>query len=128
LNETASQAMDTYVRTGDLYYNNAIELAGKEEIRKATELLWGAVTQDIKALAAVRGNFLRTHNEIRTYVRQIGSDADDAKLYEEFLDLQALHRNFYDKEIQDEDFVIYLRKTDSFRRKIRDLIEVASDR
>ncbi len=50
-----------YLKTRDQYLVNAEKLLARREYRKASELLWGAMVQSIKALAAKRGYRLGTH-------------------------------------------------------------------
>ena len=50
-----TRSVEDRINTGAHYALNAQELAAKGEHRKAAEMLWGAVTQYLKALAAAEG-------------------------------------------------------------------------
>jgi hypothetical protein len=47
-----SELLDDFMETRDQYLSNAEHVIAAGEYRKASELLWGAVTQQLKALAA----------------------------------------------------------------------------
>lgn len=112
-----------YLRTADTYHNNALELFGRREFRKAGELLWGAVTQRIKAVAAVRGIQIQNHNEFFNFMREVTREIENPELYQTFLDLNALHKNFYDQIIPETDFQIYIQRVTEFERMIDELLK-----
>ncbi len=112
-----------YIKTRDPYYKNMKEVLAKKEHRKASELLWGAITQSIKALASLVGIRIRSHNHFRTFTRQVAKESKDSEYHELFLDLQLLHRHFYDEQFDSVDFPIYLNKANKFINKNDDLIK-----
>jgi hypothetical protein len=99
------------------------EFFGRGEYRKASELLWGAITQAIKALASLSGIRIWQHREFKSYIRDVGREKRDEEYYELFEYLENLHRNFYDENIDPEDFPIYLRKAKKFLEKTQTLID-----
>ncbi len=52
------------------------------------------------------------------FIRDVGKETKDKELYLLFLDLNALHKNFYDETIPPRDFLIYYEKAHLFLRKI----------
>lgn len=92
-----------YVRTlyqmRDQYWSNAEHAIKAKEYRKASELLWGAVAQQLKALAGTHGILIKSHGQFFNFLRQLSSELHDKSLYLEFVDLNALHQNFYDETI-----------------------------
>lgn len=92
-----------YVRLSDLYYKNAQEYAQNQEFSKATELLWGALATAIKAIAAVTGKPLTAHrhgaDSLETFVTEIAKVRGEPQLLSDFLDAQAMHRNFYEGDM-----------------------------
>ena len=113
----------TYTEMADTYHINAIQMAGKREYRKATELLWGAITQRIKAVAALHNHTIENHGRFFDFVRQLAKEREDEELYTDFLDLNALHRNFYDQIIPDKDFDVYLKRAIVFEKKMQQMLE-----
>ena len=94
--------MAEYLRTRDEYFRNAEAMLGRVEPRKASELLWGAVAQGVKALAASRGLSIRTHGGLFEFVRQTSKELGREELYDALMELQVLHRNFYDEAVPPE--------------------------
>ena len=117
LSISASHNFEKYIRTRDHYFNNMRETLGKKEYQKASELLWGAITQSIKALASLSGIHIHSHNFFKRYTREISKDIGDPEYHELFLSLQQLHQNFYDEQIDPIDFPIYLKKAKNFLEK-----------
>ena len=114
-----------YVKTRDHYYENMMETFSKGEYRKASEFLWGAVTQSIKALAVLPPSpkEIRRHDEFFDFTKGVSKETRDKEYHELFLDLNALHRNFYDEIIPEDSFLIYLEKAKNFLKKTQNLID-----
>ena len=60
-----------YLKTRDKYLSNTNKYFGKNEFRKSSELLWGAVTQSIKALASVSNIHIPSHAKFFDYTRSV---------------------------------------------------------
>ena len=114
---------NNYIQTRDHYYTNMKDVLAKKEHRKASELLWGAITQSIKALASLAEIRIRSHNHFRTFTRQVAKESKDSEYHELFLDLQLLHRHFYDEQFDPVDFPIYHKKALLFLEKNDNLIK-----
>jgi hypothetical protein len=97
-------------QTRDQYRANAERAIALGEFRKASELLWGAVTQQLKALAATHSFAITTHRQFFEFVRQLASDLEDRTLFDDFVDLNALHKNFYDEIIPEDAFPRFYEK------------------
>ncbi len=111
-----------YIETRNQYYKNAEELMSRGELRKASEMLWGAVTQTLKALAALRDIEINNHNDFFAATEQLAKEKKDPTIYTTFLELNTLHRNFYDKFIPTEGFPLYASKAREYIRKLQWLI------
>lgn len=111
-----------YLKMRDNYLSNANEMIERKEWRKASELLWGAVTQTIKALASTSNVKIRTHEQFFDYIRDLGKEINDEEIYSLFLDLNALHKNFYDEIIPEKDFPFYHAKAEQFLRKLETIM------
>ena len=94
-----SNYISTLHEMRDQYRSNAEHAISAGELRKASELLWCAVTQQLKALAVSYGIQISSHRQFFDFLRQLAGELDDESLYKEFVDLNALHRNFYDETI-----------------------------
>jgi len=116
-----------FLRMRDHYLCNVEETIKKGEWRKASELLWGAITQEIKALGSASNIYIGKHGEFFDFVREVGKETKDKELYPLFLELNALHKNFYDEIIPSQDFPIYYEKAYSFLRKIDGIMKKVSE-
>ncbi len=112
----------SYLRARDTYFSNAEEAASKNEFRKASELLWGAITQSIKALASLSNRYITNHKQFFDFTRDVSKELVDEGYHTLFLELNTLHKNFYDEEIPSIDFPIFHKKALLFLRKTEELI------
>lgn len=111
-----------FLNQRDHYFSNAQDMIKKGEIRKASEMLWGAIAQEIKFLASLRSVQLRSHKNIKEFVKQIAKEERNEKIYETLLELESLHRYFYDEDIMDaEDFPMYYDKVKKFLEILEDV-------
>ncbi|MCI0439461.1 MAG: PaREP1 family protein [Chloroflexi bacterium] len=78
------------------YISNATAMLRQSEAEKAGDLLWGALVQALKAVAALKDVRLRTHREIRGYARAAAKELNDERLLEVFSIAETMHSNFYE--------------------------------
>ena len=112
-----------YLKARDNYFSNAKEALSKEEFRKASELLWGAITQAIKALASLSNIHISNHAQFFDYTRAVSKEIGDKEYHTLFLELNTLHKNFYDEEIPSIDFPFFYEKAMLFLKKTAELIK-----
>ena len=116
-----SKDISKYLVTRDHYLSNAEDMIRKKNLRKASELLWGAITQTIKSLALLSGIPIYSHNGFRLYIKEISKEINDKNLIAKFLYLEDLHKNFYDEIIPEEDFPEYYKETLLFIKKLDEI-------
>ncbi|SRR6266849_3141898 len=97
-------------QTRDQYRSNAEKAIAAGEYRKASELLWGTVTQQLKVLAAAHNVVITSHRQFFEFLRQLATDLADRPLYVNFVELNALHKNFYDEIIPSDLFPDFYQK------------------
>jgi intein/homing endonuclease len=119
---TRNKNATKYIETRNHYYDNAKEMIGKGELRKASEMLWGAVTQTLKALAALKGIEFKKHGTFFSLTEQLSKERKDPSLYNEFVDLNTLHTNFYDEVIPIGAFPMFYDKTRTYIEKLQVII------
>ena len=110
-----------HLKLRDDYYKNALKYTAKGKFQKASELLWDAVTQSLKALAATRDIDIATHAAFFDFTRELAKELEDEEFHKSFMFLNNLHRNFYDETIAPKDFQIYRKEAESFIRKIEEI-------
>ena len=99
-----------YLEAARRYLVNAEAMYGRRELRKASEMLWGAIAQCVKAVAAVRGISIDSHRRLIEFVRELARELGDEDLYRSFLLARLLHTNFYDEVLTEGDFEIVFRE------------------
>ncbi|MEE9488893.1 MAG: PaREP1 family protein, partial [Thermoplasmata archaeon] len=105
----------------DRYFRNAEAMLGGREPRKASEMLWGAVAQGVKALAASRSLSIQTHGGLFEFMRRTSKELDCEELYDSLMELQVLHRNFYDEAVPATTLPRFFGKAREFLRELEEL-------
>src|SRR6266702_683917 len=109
-------------QTRDQYRSNGKHAIAAGEYRKASELLWGAVTQQLKALAATHNIVITSHRQFFDFLRQLAAELEDKPLYEDFVALNALHKNFYDEIIPSDLFPGFYQKAIEYVVRLETLV------
>ena len=78
------------------YLDNAKEFLARQEFTKASEFLWGAVAQAVKAVAASNGVHLAHHGQVWDYAEAISREQDDPAIFQDFRQANTMHVNFYE--------------------------------
>jgi len=117
-----SEYFKTLYQTRDQYRANAEHAIEAGEYRKASELLWGAVTQQLKALAASNNIVITSHRQFFDFLRQLAAELNDRGLFEDFVALNALHKNFYDEIIPPDVFPGFYQKAIEYVARLDALV------
>lgn len=104
------------------YFENALHFIEAGDAEKASEFLWGSMTQALKAVAASRNIWLRSHNQIRTYAMELARAIHDDEIRHAFIYAQSLHSNFYESGLMLEDVVIGAEEVKAVVAKLLDLV------
>jgi len=85
-----------YRRLNGKYLNDADELLEKGDYTQASEKLWGAAAEIVKAVAAKRGVRLGAHRSLTKFVVELDEEQPKLNLATEFSVANNLHINFYE--------------------------------
>lgn len=118
-----SDIISDYLRQRDLYLYNAELFYSKKEYRKSSEMLWGAITQTIKAIASTGNIKIASHKDFFTFMETISKELNEEYYYTEFLKINDLHRNFYDEFIPSDTYYIVHREALKYLEKLNELLE-----
>jgi len=88
-----------YARLNGKYLRDAEELLRKKDYAQASEKLWGACAEVIKAVAAKRDKQLGTHRSIGEFVTTLHKEHPDWNLIDSFNFANSLHVNFYEDHL-----------------------------
>ena len=113
---------ENYAALSGHYLHNGLLFLQQGDVEKAGEFLWGGMAAALKAVAATRGIGLRSHSQIRAYVRGLAKESQDQGIWDDFVKAQYLHSNFYEASLEREDLEM---DVDSIRRRIGLLLEIA---
>lgn len=111
-----------FLLTREEYLSNFPDAYSKKEYRKASELLWGAVTQTVKYAAGIMNVEIKRHGEFFDFVKGLSEKNEQPEIYKNFLLLDKLHKNFYDPEIPSSDMHIYVDVAFAFIRSIEEIV------
>lgn len=78
------------------YLENALGYIEAGDAEKASEFLWGAMAEALKAVAASEGRELRAHWEIGEYARELAKKTGDESFFDVYGSASYLHSNFYE--------------------------------
>jgi Arc/MetJ-type ribon-helix-helix transcriptional regulator len=113
-----------YIQTRKHCCRNMEKMVTSGEYKKASEYLWEAITQSIKALASVSSIPTQDHGFSRNIILQVFEEINDNEYHQLFLYLQKLHQNFNHREIEAIEFPSYLEKANTFLEKTDYLIQM----
>lgn len=82
------------------YLGNAYKFIDAGDAEKASEFLWGSMSQAIKAVMAVRGITFRKHRLLWEYASSLAKELEDKNIYDSFVHAYSLHSNFYESDIE----------------------------
>jgi hypothetical protein len=85
-----------YADRSRLYLANAAATLRERRPEKASEFLWGAMAQALKATAALKEIQLRSHREIRRFGRDTAKELKSEQLLNAYTVAETLHSNFYE--------------------------------
>ena len=86
------------------YVKEADEFLARRDYPQASEKLWGAFVEAVKALVAERGVSLGTHRSIAKFVSMLNAENPEWRLRDAFRHAESLHVNFYEDHLP-EDYV-----------------------
>ncbi len=91
-----SSGLDEYLRLNGKYMSEAQELLGKGDYAQASEKLWVAAAEMIKAVAAKRSKMLGTHRSLGEFISELHREHPAWGLLRNFNAANSLHTNFYE--------------------------------
>jgi len=102
----AQKGIKRYETQSVHYFENALKFIEAGDAEKASEFLWGSMSQALKAVAASKDIRLRSHKDIRDYAFELARTLPDDSIRNAFNNAQSLHSNFYESGLMLEDVVV----------------------
>lgn len=88
--------MDKHIKLNGKFLADAEQLIKKGDYVQASEKLWGATAQILKAIALRRGKRLRSHEALGKFIIDLSKELKDNSLLTLFNAANGLHQNFYE--------------------------------
>ena len=104
------------------YFENALHFIDAGDAEKASEFLWGSLSQALKAVAASRDIRIESHKGIRDYAMELARTLGDDSIRYTFISAQSLHSNFYESGLLLEDVVMGAEDVKNLVAKLFELI------
>ena len=89
---------------------------------QASEKLWGASAEIVKAVAAHRGLELKTHADLWSFTTKLSSELGDPEILTLFATANYLHQNFYENAMTLEAVKASAQAVKQFVNKIEKLL------
>jgi uncharacterized protein (UPF0332 family) len=105
------------------YLKDAKTLLNKKDYVQASEKLWGASAQIVKAIALKRGKRLRSHEAINKYIVELSKELGDKSIMGHFSIANSLHQNFYENWLAPETVVYNAKIVEKLIKKLRPLAD-----
>ncbi len=115
-------AKENYLRLNGKYASEAQVLIQRRDFAQASEKLWGAAAEMVKAVAARRGVELGTHASLWEYVSKLDEEHPEWKLRRDFSYAGNLHQNFYEDWLTEDYVTEGLEIVREFAKKLRTLL------
>ena len=114
--------VEHYQTLSDKYLNEAKELLKEGALAQASEKLWGASALAVKRIAAKRGGLkLEQHGDLWVFVNMLAKESGDKDIIGFFGEANALHRNFYENEMEKESVEILAGRIENLIAKLKEL-------
>ncbi len=94
--------MATYAELNRKYLREVDDLMRKHDLTQASEKLWGAFVDAVKAVAESRTQMLGTHRSIAQFVLKFDKEFPELRLHDAFRHAEALHANFFEDQLPEE--------------------------
>ena len=88
--------MDKHIKLNGKFLADAEQLLKKGDYVQASEKLWGATAQILKAIAFRRGKQLRSHSALSQFIVTLSKELKDDSILTLYGMANGLHQNFYE--------------------------------
>lgn len=97
--EKAENEPDKFAAMVLHYSHNAARYLESNDLHKASEMMWGAMSCVIKAVAAKKGITIKSHKDLGSFARQLSKMEHDKDIFDSFSKASVLHSNFYEANL-----------------------------
>lgn len=94
--------VEHYQALSEKYLAEAREFLRKGDLVQTSEKLWGATSLTLKMVAAKKGLKLEKHGSLWSFINMLSKESGNKDFVRFFAEANALHRNFYENEMERE--------------------------
>lgn len=113
--------VEQYMVLSEKYLRDGKELLKEGDHVQASEKLWGAAASTVKMVAAKRGLKLEEHGGLWVFINLLAKESGDKDFNRFFGEANALHRNFYENEMEKESVEAILEDVDKLIIKLKEV-------
>ena len=92
------------------YSHNAEKYLKIKDYHKSSEMMWGAMSCVIKAVAAKENKSIKSHRQLGEYVRKLAKQQKDKEIFNSFSNASMLHSNFYESNLDPKTILAIVQK------------------
>jgi len=115
-------SLERYLELNGKYLQEAEQMIEKGDFVQASEKLWGATAEIIKAVAAKRGVSLGTHRSLGEFVTTLQKENPTWDLIVDYQVANSLHMNFYEDHLPKDHVLKAAEIVKDFVQRLRTLI------
>jgi len=113
------ELVEHYQALSDKYFAEAKQFISKRDFVQTSEKLWGASALAIKMVAAKTGLKLKKHGSLWSFISKLSLESGDEDIVRFFNTANALHRNFYENEMDQRAIEISARDIEKLIAKLK---------
>lgn len=120
MKETGLEEIKRRLKEQSRLFDQYIQYAKKKDFVKASEFLWGSISNIACAIAHIYGKSLSRHKKTLDFIKEL----DEKREYRSYINaLNALHSNFYHGWMDEENFLDNARKAEKIRKWLLSKLE-----
>lgn len=112
--------VEQYRELSEKYLAEAKEFLSTGDLVQASEKLWGASALAVKSVAAKRGLQSEKRGGLWVFVNLLAKESEDKDIVGFFGEANALHRNFYEDEMEKESVGILAPRIEQLIAKLKE--------
>jgi uncharacterized protein (UPF0332 family) len=113
--------IEHYKVLSEKYLAEGLKLLKEGDLVQASEKLWGATALTVKMVAAKRDLKLEKHGGLWVLINMLAKESGDEDIAVFFGDANALHRNFYENEMEKESVKILAGRIEELIKKLKEV-------
>lgn len=83
------------------YSHNAEKYLKEKDFHKASEMMWGAMSCALKAVAAKKKLSIKSHKELGTFAIKLSKESKEREIFNSYSKASMLHKHFYESDLDE---------------------------